>query len=389
MTYLPLPDVRLGAPGSRFELSTPALVLDLDALERNVATMAAAMGACGRKLRPHAKSHKSVRIARMQIEAGAAGICCATLDEAEVMAASGIGGILITSPVTTAIKIARLVRLVRRAPDTMIVVDNVDNATALDAAAREAGIVLPVLVDLDLGFGRTGVLSADGAETLARHIAGHPSLNFRGLQAYGGQLQHTIAHAERLALSRRAHSFIRDVVERLASIGMRPQIVTGGGTGTHAIDGAEGPFTEIQAGSYVFMDAEYRDVEYGNASDWPFEHALFVQAAVISANVAGSVTTDAGTKSFALNGPKPRIVTPGLAGASYEYSGDEHGRVRLVPDMAAPKIGARVECVVPHCDPTVVLYDSFHVVRGDSLVDVWPVDARGRAFSAAPDRGRA
>ncbi|MER2533839.1 MAG: DSD1 family PLP-dependent enzyme [Rhizobiaceae bacterium] len=386
MPNLPPTDVRLGAPGSRYALSTPALVLDLDALERNIAAMATAMRACGRRLRPHVKSHKSVRIARMQIEAGAAGICCATLDEAEVMAAGGLRGILITSPVTTAIKIARLLRLLGRAPDTMIVVDDPGNASALDAAARQAGIVVPVLVDLELGFGRTGVPSADDAETLARHVAGCDALGLKGLQAYGGQLQHTAAHAERLARCRRAHGFIGEVVERLASIGMRPEIVTGGGTGTHAIDGAEGPFTEIQAGSYVFMDAEYRDIEYGNASDWPFGDALFVQAAVISANVAGSVTTDAGTKSFALNGPKPRIVAPGLAGATYEYSGDEHGRVRLGPDMPCPKPGSRVECVVPHCDPTVVLYDAFHVVRGDALVDVWQVDARGRAGSADPKR---
>ena len=153
---------------------------------------------------------------------------------------------------------------------------------------------------------------------------------------------------------------------------------SGGGTGTHAIDGNEGPFTEIQAGSYVFMDAEYQEITYEDGRDWPFENALFVQTAVTSRNVAGSVTTDAGTKSFALNGPKPHIVTPGLVGATYEYSGDEHGRVTLAADMARPQLGQRVECLAPHCDPTVVLYDAFHCVRGDVLVEIWPVDARGR-----------
>lgn len=374
---------RLDEPGSRLELNTPALVLDLDALERNVAAMAQAMRGFGRKLRPHVKSHKCLRIARMQIAAGAAGVCCATLDEAEIMAAGGIGGILITSPVTTAIKIARLARLLRRAPDTMIVVDHADNATALSAAAREAGLILPVLVDLELGFGRTGVPTVDAAEALARHVAACPSLSLRGLQAYGGQLQHTANHAERLALCRRAHRFVSEVAAQLAAIGLPPEIVTGGGTGTHAIDGQEGPFTEIQAGSYVFMDAEYRDIEYGDTQDWPFHDALFVQTAVISTNVGGSVTTDAGTKAFALNGPKPRIVTPDLTDATYEYSGDEHGRVRLAPGIAQPRLGARIECVIPHCDPTVALYDVFHVVRGNALVDVWPVDARGRASSTA------
>lgn len=377
-TKLPPIDYGFGEPGSRHGLNTPSLVLDLDMLERNVARMAEIVRGRGRKLRPHAKSHKCSRIARMQLDAGAVGICCATLDEAETMAAAGITGILITSPVTTAIKIARLVDLARRVPDTMIVVDNPANVAALAEAAGQAGIVLPVLVDVELGFGRTGVLTSDAAETLARAIAAAPALRLAGVQAYGGHLQHTADHGERLKLSRRAHAFIGEVVDRLTSIGMPPEIVTGGGTGTHAIDSAEGPFTEIQAGSYVFMDAEYRDIVYEQGRDWPFGNSLFVQTAVISVNVAGSVTTDAGTKSFALNGPKPRIVTPGLTQASYDYSGDEHGRVKFGPGMTAPVLGERLECMVSHCDPTVVLYDAFHCVRGDVLVDIWPVDARGR-----------
>ncbi|MGS1095298.1 DSD1 family PLP-dependent enzyme [Aquamicrobium terrae] len=377
-TRLPPLGYRMGGQGSRYELNTPALVLDLNALERNIHRMAEAMRGFGRRLRPHAKSHKCVRIARAQIEAGAVGICCATLDEAEVMAANGISGILVTSPVTTAMKVSRFIELVGGAPDTMIVVDNADNAGALAAAAERAGVTASVLVDVELGFGRTGVLSVDAAEALARAIAACPSLRFAGVQAYGGHLQHSADHGARLDLCRRAHGFIRDIVARLTSIGMPPEIITGGGTGTHAIDGIEGPFTEIQAGSYVFMDAEYQDITYEDGSDWPFENALFVQTAVTSINVAGTVTTDAGTKSFALNGPKPRIATPGLSGAAYEYSGDEHGRVRLGAGMVQPKLGDRLECVIPHCDPTVVLYDAFHCVRQDALAEIWPVDARGR-----------
>lgn len=377
-TFLPPLDYSFGEPGSRYKLNTPSLVLDLDALERNIARMAQIIRASGRKLRPHAKSHKCARIAKLQIDTGAVGICCATLDEAENMAANGIRGILITSPVTTAIKISRLIDLTRQAPDTMIVVDNPDNAKVLAEAARQGGIVLSVLVDVELGFGRTGILTVDAAEILARAIASCPSLRFAGVQAYGGHLQHTADYGERLKLSRRAHEFIREIIARLTSIGMPPAIVTGGGTGTHAIDSAEGPFTEIQAGSYVFMDAEYQDITYEDGNDWPFENALFVQTAVTSINVAGTATTDAGTKSFALNGPKPRIITRELSGATYEYSGDEHGRVRLGPGMTQPKLGARIECVIPHCDPTVVLYDAFHCVRKDVLVEIWPVDARGR-----------
>ncbi|MFD2238000.1 DSD1 family PLP-dependent enzyme [Aureimonas populi] len=369
---------RLGEPGTRYALNTPALILDLDALERNVARMAEAMRQAGRGLRPHAKSHKSVRIARAQIEAGAVGICCATLDEAEIMASAAIPGILVTSPIATAPKIARLVELARQAPDTMIVVDDPRTVEALSAAARRGGVTLRLLVDIELGFGRTGVVSAEAAEHLARAIHADPFLQFCGLQAYGGHLQHAADHEERVALCRRAHAFISAIVRHLGALGLPPAMVTGGGTGSHAIDAAEGPFTEIQAGSYVFMDAEYRAVSYAKDTAWPFENALFVQTAVISAHGAGTVTTDAGTKSFALNGPKPPIATPRFAGAAYDYAGDEHGRVRAGPGGALPGLGELIECVVPHCDPTVVLYDHFCCVRQDRLVDIWPVDARGR-----------
>ncbi len=373
----PIP-YRLGEAGSRYELNTPALVLDLDAFERNLAFMAAAMRDFGRNLRPHAKSHKCSRIARAQIDAGAVGICCATLDEAEVMAAAGLRGILITSPVTTEIKIGRLIDLARQGPDLMIVADHASNVSALDRAAQAAGVTICVLVDVELGFGRTGVLTVDAAEALARQIKATVALTFGGIQAYGGHLQHIADDAARLAATKDAQAFVADIVARLTAIGMKPPLVSGGGTGTSMIDGRSGPFTEIQAGSYVFMDAEYESISYGGGQTWPFESALFVQTAVTSANNAGTVTTDAGTKAFALNGPKPRIVTPGLIGAAYEYSGDEHGRVRLASDMAVPRLGDRIECVVPHCDPTVVLYDAFHCVRGDRLVDIWPIDARGR-----------
>jgi D-serine deaminase-like pyridoxal phosphate-dependent protein len=369
---------RLGESHSRFELNTPALVLDLDAFERNVERMAATIAGFGRSLRPHAKSHKCSRIARAQIEAGALGICCATLDEAEAMAEAGLRGIMITSPVTTAGKIGRLIMLLRRAPDTMIVADNPDNVAALAQAARQVGVVLAVLVDVELGFGRTGVLTVDAAEALAHQIASEAGLSFAGLQAYGGHLQHTADYETRLRLTRQAATFVTQIVDRLGKIGLTPLRVSGSGTGTHAIDGRSGPFTEIQAGSYVFMDADYEAVNYGEGKEWPFEVSLFVQTAVISTNIAGTASTDAGTKAFALNGPKPRIAMGPLIGATYDFSGDEHGRIRLASGMAAPRIGDRLECVVSHCDPTVALYDVYHCVRGDVLVDVWSIDARTR-----------
>ncbi|MBU1317092.1 MAG: DSD1 family PLP-dependent enzyme [Alphaproteobacteria bacterium] len=366
----------LHAPGSRYALNTPALVLDLDAFERNVSRMADIMHAHGKNLRPHAKSHKSPTIARAQIAAGAVGCCCATLDEAEVMAAAGIAGILITSPVTTALKLDRLIALAGKAPDTMIVVDNPANAEALAARASAAGVRLNVIIDVELGFGRTGVTSPEAAVALGQTIKSLPSLAYQGLQAYGGHIQHTIDPDERLALCRQAHLKIDAVILALSAIDMKPGIVTGGGTGSHAIDAREGPFTEIQAGSYIFMDAEYETVIYESGKAWPFENALFVQTAVISANVAGFVTTDAGTKAFALNGPAPRVISAGYETATYSYAGDEHGRLHLKNGAVRPVIGDVIECVVSHNDPTVALYGHYHCVRADRLVALWDVSAR-------------
>ena len=367
-----------GAPQSRYSVSTPALILDLDVLERNIAAMAQAMANFGRALRPHIKSHKCSRIARMQVAAGAIGLCCATLDEAEVMAAADLSGLLITSQITTREKISRLMALVAQAPGTMIVADHPDNVVALAQAARAGGVELGVLVDLELGFGRTGVLTVDAAETLARRIAESCGLKFAGIQAYGGHLQHIPIHADRVSKAKEAHAFISQAVTRLENVGIEVPLVTGGGTGTYAIDGLGGPFTEIQAGSYPLMDADYNAVAFRDDAPWPFDVSLFVQSAVISTNVAGTATIDAGTKALALNGPKPQLTNLGLERAIYEFSGDEHGRVRLNGPERAPGIGERLELIVSHCDPTVALYDVYHCVRGDRLVDIWPIDARGR-----------
>jgi D-serine deaminase-like pyridoxal phosphate-dependent protein len=366
------------AAGSRFTVNTPALILDLDAFERNVARMAQTLQKHGSALRPHAKSHKCSRIAGLQMQAGALGICCATLDEAEVLSAAGIAPILITSPLTTHEKIARLMQLVARAPGTLQVVDNAENLLALSRAARAAGLVLPVLVDIDLGFERTGVASVDAAEALARCMLATEGVRFSGIQAYGGHLQHIVDYGQRLEKTRAAAAYVAAVVTRLRAAGIAVPMVTGGGTGTHAIDGAAGIFTEIQAGSYVFMDAEYNSVNYQTGEAWPFEVSLFVQTAVVSNNFEGAVTVDAGTKAMALNGPRPQVATPSLLGSTYEFSGDEHGRITLGPGIAKPATGDRMELVVSHCDPTIACYDAYHCVRGDVLVDVWRIDARGR-----------
>jgi 3-hydroxy-D-aspartate aldolase len=368
----------VGQPGSRARLATPALVLDLDALEHNIQAMAAHCRRVGLVLRPHAKTHKSIRIARLQLEAGAVGVCCATIGEAEVMAGAGIAGVLITSPVVPAANLERLARLNVVATGLAVVADHPANVAALGAASRRfgGGRPLRVVVDFDPGLGRTGAATEADAITLACLIRDTAGLQFAGVQAYAGHLQHIEHFEARASLADEQLARLVSLVTGLQREGLAPMIVSGGGTGTHDIDHRAGVFTELQAGSYAVMDVEYGDVELTRRGS-PFEPALFVQATVISTNARGMVTTDAGLKRFATDGPKPRLWSGAPEGAVYALSGDEHGCVVFADASQTLPLGAVVTCVVPHCDPTVNLYDEFHCVRGDTLVDLWPVDARG------------
>jgi D-serine deaminase-like pyridoxal phosphate-dependent protein len=390
----------IGVPGSRNHLDTPALCLEVDAMDRNIAAMAVYCRDKRVALRPHAKTHKSVRIAQRQITAGAIGICCATIGEAEVMARGGIAALLVTSPQVTAPKLARLAALnVRVAGGVAVVADHPDNVAALAQAARAAGKTLDVVVDFSAGHHRTGTATPDDALALATAIADADGLRLAGLQAYYGNLQHVAGRRERQDGALRQHAVIAALVGKLRAAGLAVPLVTGAGTGTHDIDADAGVFTELQAGSYVFMDVEYADALSEGRDGLPFETAPFVQTAVVSVASAtvpgGYVTTDAGLKCFATEGPRPRLMTaavttpavmpdarPGDAAApdnfTYAYAGDEHGRLSLPPGAPVPALGSRIEVVTPHCDPTVNLHDCYHLVRGDTLVDIWPVDARGK-----------
>jgi len=365
----------LGQPGSRQRLQTPALVLDLDALEANLATMAAWAEGNGLALRPHAKSHKSPDIARRQLAAGAAGVCCASLREAEVMAAAGIPGLLITTALAPD-KAARVAALAAGGADLACTVDHPELLAAYGAAAEAAGTRLKVVVDLDVGLGRTGTPSADDAVTLARQAAAHDSLAYCGVQAYMGHLQHIAQVADRDELLAEPTDKVEAMVEALREANLAPGTVTGGGTGTHRLDAARGALNEMQCGSYVFMDVDYDAVAQPDGAR-PYTNALFVQTSVVNVNHPGYAVTDAGLKSFATDGPLPVIARGAPDGASYRYMGDEHGAVVFAGQDERLALGDRVECVVPHCDPNVNLFDHYHVIRGDALVEIWPVAARG------------
>ena len=365
----------IGRQGSRRDLNTPALIIDLDALERNIAAMAGAAAAAGIALRPHAKTHKSVEIARLQIAAGAIGICCAKLGEAEALAHGGVENLLVTSPVVGAAGVGRLAALSARSPGLLAVVDHPDGVAAIAASEARLGL----LVDIDPGLHRTGVADARAAVDLAGRIAAAPRLRFAGVQFYCGREQHIgLFGARREAIVDRT-AYLKPVIGALGAAGLPPAIISGGGTGSHPIDMELGVFTELQVGSYIFMDRQYGDCELAAGGGRPFETALMVDARVVSANHAGLATVDAGFKAFATEAGAPPILA-GVSGASeYRFMGDGQGCVVVAKGQGGPGLGDIVTFAAPHCDPTVNLYDAYHVVRDGTLVAIWPIQARGRS----------
>lgn len=369
----------IGIPGGRAKLQTPALVIDLDIMDRNIAKMSDHVRSFGMSLRPHVKTHKSAEIARRQMAAGALGICCAKLGEAEALAAGGIEKILITSPVVTAAGMARLFALNKRISELTIVCDSRDVAVRLDQRGRSEAKSLRVLVDIDPGMARTGIRIGEDALALVGQVATSEKLHYAGLQCYAGNLQHIESPSERRTQTLSVLKDLADFCDVLAAEGLAPGIVSGGGTGTFDLDPEASTLTELQAGSYVFMDREYNDVWEKSGQKPPFETSLFVQTTVISANREGLATTDAGLKAFATDAGAPVVASGARQGATYFFFGDEQGGVAYGPSNQPLRVGDVLTCIVPHCDPTVNLYDWYHVVRGDTLEAIWCVDARGRS----------
>lgn len=365
----------IGRQGSRRDLNTPALVVEADALERNIAKMAAFARDKGLSLRPHAKTHKSAAIARRQIEAGAVGVCCAKLGEAEALTEAGIDGILITSPVVGAPAVARLAALAGKATGLMAAVDHPDAVAALAAS----GAPLTLLVDIDPGIHRTGVADPQSALALAKQINAAPNLSFAGVQFYCGSQQHIEEFAARREAIVERTDYLKGIIALLTENGLAPRIITGGGTGTHSIDAELGVFNELQVGSYVFMDKQYASCDLVGDGAQAFETSLLVDARVISANHPMLVTVDAGFKAFATEAGPPPVVSGAPDGSQYRFMGDEHGALIPPKGVAPPALGEVVTFAAPHCDPTVNLYEAYHAVRGDTLVDIWAIEGRGRS----------
>lgn len=356
-------------------LPTPCLVVDAAATARNVARLAEAARAAGMGLRPHAKSHKCVEIARAQVAAGARGLCCATIQEMEALHAAGLPGLLLTAPQGEARVFARLAALDRRAP-VLAVVDHPDQSAMAAAACAPGDPPLGLLVDLDVGFARTGVAGPAEAVALARRIAATPGLRFAGLQAYAGHVQHTEAQEDRAAASAAASARLRAALAALDEAGLRPGIVTGGGTGALELDLAEGLLGEVQAGSYVFMDADYARIRQDPPR--PFELALHVLATVVSTGPGGRATLNAGTKSMATNGPAPQVILGAPPGTRFAFGGDEQAALTLPPGAPPARIGQRILMATPHCDPSVNLHARLWAWRAGEAPTPWAVVGRDR-----------
>jgi D-serine deaminase-like pyridoxal phosphate-dependent protein len=369
----------IGRRGSRSELNTPVLLVDLDALKRNIARMAQFAQKKGLSLRPHTKTHKSVHIAQLQREAGAVGFSCAKLGEAEVLADQGLNiGLLLTSPVVSVAGIKRLVELNRQTEDLMCVVDNPKNVRDLGEAAKESGKNLSVLIDIDPGIHRTGVTSPEMAVKLLDDVRSAKSLTYVGVQFYCGVQQHIANYSERKAAMCERAVYLRSVLSALAAAGAPPAIVTGCGTGTHRIDADLDLFTELQVGSYIFMDSQYLDCDIMGDGMPTFEASLMVEASVISANSPGLITLDCGYKTLSTDGSLPRVISGAPRDARFVFMGDEHGAL-ILGENQPPHLGDRIVMTTPHCDPTVNLYDFYHVTQGDTLTAIWPVSGRGRS----------
>ncbi|MDI6025310.1 alanine racemase [Corticibacterium sp. UT-5YL-CI-8] len=369
----------IGIAGSRAALETPALLLDATAFEKNVATLAALANEAGIGLRSHAKTHKCASIAKAQLAEGAFGIACAKPGELLALFEAGINPLMLTAPVASRQKIDRLAQAAALGCELTVVVDRAELVTDFAAAARTAGTTIAVLVDCDTGLGRTGVTTSQEAVALARMIAAEAGLIYAGVQAYAGHVQHVHSCAERRRVNGAASQRLTAILAGLAEAGCTPRIVTGGGTGSHALDFEDQLLTEVQAGSYVFMDEGYRPVDLHGDNGPVFDFSMFVAVTVIAHNAKGEAITDGGSKSFAIDGPQPRAFLDGKEIGTIAWVGDEFGKLVPHEGVSSPSVGSHIECTVPHCDPTANLHDVIHLVRGDRLEAIWPIEGRGRS----------
>ncbi|NKB32401.1 MAG: DSD1 family PLP-dependent enzyme [Pseudomonadales bacterium] len=362
----------------KWELDTPCLCVDLDLLEANIATMASTVNSNGIASRPHAKTHKTPVIAQMQLDTGSVGICTAKISEAEAMYQNGIDEILMTTTNVTPTKIRRAMNLRQANSRFVQATDSAQNARLLSEAAEAMGITADVVVDVDPGGHRTGITPGQPALELAQLIDQLPALNLRGLLCYDGGSQHVKGFEERKNQTLERLVGATDTFDLFNQAGLNTEIFSGGGTGTYNIDHETRGLTDIQVGSYVFMDAQYIDIggETDNDVYSDFGASLTILTTVLNDQYEGRVTTDAGAKACTINRPWARVK--GETGMSYSSGSDEFGTLRYEDNASRSyKVGDKMELIVSHCDPVVNLYNQMYAIRGDRVEAVWQIAARG------------
>ncbi len=362
--------------GDHFDqIDTPALILDLDAFERNIKTLQAATSAKGIRLRPHAKSHKCPEIAKRQIKAGAIGICCQKVSEAAVFVEAGIEDIFVTNEVVGEKKVAHVLDLAKRAR-IGVLVDHEDQVATFIKASSERQRKIDIYIEVDVGMGRCGVTSIEQVAKLAHQIDQAPYLNLMGLQCYHGSAQHYRLPEER---QRTIESVCKRAIEAKAAIeklGIKVPLISGAGTGSVMLETNSSIFNEVQPGSYIFMDRDYATNQLAS-SDLRFEHALFIKSAVLSHPTQGRAVVDAGLKASSVDSGMPLVWQ--RKDAKYLKASDEHGVLELTTDSTL-KLGDSVMLIPGHCDPTVNLYDEIVCVRIHRVEAIWPIAARGASL---------
>ncbi|WP_170424823.1 3-hydroxy-D-aspartate aldolase BhcC [Ruegeria arenilitoris] len=362
------------------DIQTPSLVLDLDALERNIKKMGDYAKAHGMRHRVHGKMHKSVDVAKLQVElGGACGVCCQKVSEAEVFARGGIKDVLVSNQVRDLAKIDRLARMPKLGARTICCVDDIDNVADLSEAAQRHGTQIECLVEIDCGAGRCGVTTTPEVIAIAKAIDAAPGLKFSGIQAYQGAMQHMDLYEDRKAKIDVAVAQVKDAVDGLAAEGLECDIVGGGGTGSYYFESTSGVYNELQCGSYAFMDADYGRIldQDGNRIDrGEWENAFFILTSVMSHAKADKAIVDAGLKAQSVDSGLPVIF--GRTDVEYVKCSDEHGVV-ADPDGAL-KVNDKLRLVPGHCDPTANVHDWYVGVRNGKVETLWPVSARGKAY---------
>jgi len=367
------------------KIHTPSLIVDRKCLIKNIQTMSKFASKNSINIRPHAKSHKMSSIAKLQLENGAIGICVATLYEAEVMVKNKIKGVLLTTPITNKHDKERLKHIIESSKSFMMIIDNIISIKYLESISKNLKNNINLLIDCDImkigsnKISRTGVGNIKEIINIANQINKNNNLNYMGITAYAGDIQHINNYQKRKIETTFRHDYLNKIINSLNKTNLSPKIISGGGTGSHEIDAKSKLYTELQPGRYIYSDAEYDKVSIYESKFNPYKPGLFIATSIISIINKKSFIVDAGLK--ALSTDSHLLPVPSgkfLIGSKYNFMGDEHGKITLPNNCKKiPVLGETVFIQPAHCDPTVNLYNNCKVIKNNKVEEIWKIDARG------------